>query len=91
MMDNSTGGETARVCSEAAKAEAGGKGGCEDRVGIRVGIEVGNAVGVVGAIADADRLPSAVPRASIPSPSLSRQPASSDPASPSTSAWGGNR
>ena len=27
MTDNSTGGETARECSEAAKAEAGGRGG----------------------------------------------------------------
>ena len=87
MTDNSTGGETARECSEAAKAEAGGRGGWEDMDGNWCGVKVGNAVGVVGAIAGDDGLPSVELVALIPSPSLSRHPASSDPASFSASAW----
>ena len=83
--DSSTGGETARECSEAAKAEAGGKGGCEDMDGDWVGIMVGNVVGVVGATAGAGDIPSAEPGALIPSPFLSRQPASSGPVPPSSS------
>ena len=50
------------------------------------GVKAGNAVGVVGAIACGDGLPSVKLVALIPNPSLSRHPASSNPASSSASA-----
>ena len=73
--DSSTGGETDRGCNEAANVEAGGRGGCEDMAGKWVG----NVAGVVGATAGAGDTPSGSPEALIPSPFLSRQPASSVP------------